>query len=674
MSSPASHPELRQLRLQLQSIHDSIIHFQPPVRNPPILDSALEVIQNPNQNDDKNNNNNWLHHENIPGLKKLKDTIRVDLDVLDKFLEDPESIHLPALSTNAPYLIAVWNEVLCAPEPVTSVFKGFPLVPPDPSTTQARTRTKKELRTNQNQNQPRQPEAKVDVVADHKRRWIRVNTIKNTRLLAEFREIDSYLTSGSDSDSSPSSPPSSYRPTLAQKEFDNSLLRMGRSLIAASKANPLLLPASPRSPSTLVEVIPRVTLRLTRLDPEAEDELNDERIARTIRELEGMGVEVELGERRVGEVPRVPVRIETQKRRKGKGRVWQPTEKINLDLSALIALVSDLTHASLPTSIEEANRRFVPPQKYLEWKRKMTASKARARKMKTNGEIAAEIESGLEQGGGEGDEEEELPYHAQQDLAKHSRALTNQVLQEMGKGLLQELRDRLPSPSTRVEFWTTREARDRCLRIVEKIGGVGEKRRVRALLWEEGEKTREEAEEAYWKGSRFGRGFIPLIPIRIHDDEDSDGVVAGERPRPAFFQSLDRTCSDILASENSHPSSHPTPIARATPTKTNPRLTAHTVQSMLSGARLGWTTLTANRTSVKAIVREMAGRERVVVFGDGEVLGGAGGGGWVGDEGQREEDEDEDGKANAAIWIIDPRSLAEGMRSDSEGVPEVWGE
>ena len=59
------------------------------------------------------------------------------------------------------------------------------------------------------------PGVKVDVVADGGRRWIRVNTYvtrpytsiyaltsqhrtKNSRLLAEFREIDSYMTESED--------------------------------------------------------------------------------------------------------------------------------------------------------------------------------------------------------------------------------------------------------------------------------------------------------------------------------------------------------------------------------------------------------------------------------------------------------------------------------------------
>ncbi|KAK7037794.1 hypothetical protein VNI00_010755 [Paramarasmius palmivorus] len=679
----SSHPELRQLRTHLQSIHDSITHFQPPVKRPPILDSALEVIQNPNED------THWLQHENIPGLKKLRETIKVDLDILEKFLEDPDSAHLPPLSTNAPYLIAVWNEVLCAPQPVACVFKGFSMVPPEPGTKPSSTEAKKQRAAEANQQ--RIPEAKVDVVADHRRRWIRVNTIKNSRILAEFREIDSYLTESEDSDSEDED----YRPSLAQKEFDNSVLRMGRSLIAAAKANPLRLPSSRSSTDTVTEIISRVTMRLTRLDPEGEP--NDPRIAQTIQGLKDMGIDVELGERQPEEIPEVPRSSQPDVTR----MVFEPTPKVNLDLSALIALVSDLTHAALPKSIDEANKRFVPPQKYLDWKKKMTATKARAKALgKSNAEIAAELEL-ADAEGGDGEDPGELPFYAQQDLAKHSRALTNQVLQEMGKGLLQEMYDRLSSISTppdQIEFWTTPEARDRCLRIVSKIGGPNEKRRVKALLFnpdvdsdEQGFDTLEQAEEAYWRDSRFGHKFIPLIPIRLHSTLNEDKGTPETGGRPPFFHSLDKTCYDILESEGLNPrqtsfsmvngrlnapripTASKNALARAVVTKTNPRLTAHTVQSMLWGARLGWTTLTANRTSVKAIVKEINSRQRVVVFGDGEVV-----------DVREKSDTDElrealqsisvadTASATAAIWIIDPRSLAEGMRSDSEEAPEIW--
>ncbi|KAK0447048.1 hypothetical protein EV421DRAFT_1706798 [Armillaria borealis] len=582
-----SHPTLRVLRTKLQAIHDSISHFQPPTRRPPILDSSLDL-----------NDAQWLQQDHIPGLRKLKDTIKIDLDVLDKFLEDPKSANLPPLSTNAPYLIAVWNEVLCAPARVVSVFKSFSSTPVPRETRKA--------------GGQKPSGTKVDVVADHGRCWIRVNTIKNSRILAEFREIDSYLTDSSDEEEVSDEEEITnriHRPsrTLAQTEFDNSVLRMGRALVEAAKANTYEL----ASVDGTKPIIPRVTLRLTRLDPSETNEAGeptDPRIAQTIQCLYDMGIDVALGERQDDEIPIVaeppplaPAPL-----------TLKPTRRINLDLSALIALVSDLTHASLPQSIDEANTRFIPLPRVREWKKKKDVSA---------------IEDGLD----------ELSMSS--DLAKHSRALTNQVLQEMVKGMIQELSDRLPGEH--VEFWTTNEAKERCLRIVSKIGGPNEKRRAQALFLDP---ATTDAENLFWQSSRYAKAFIPILPIHLYPKDGT--ALMRTTPVPSFFHSLQNTCLDILSLENT--SAPARTSSRAVITKANPRLTAHTVHSMLWGARLGWTTLTANRTSVRAILKEMEVRRTVAAAAA---------------EGDAVEESVE--SADAAIWIVDPRSLAEGMRSDS---------
>ncbi|KAJ4485228.1 hypothetical protein J3R30DRAFT_3437968 [Lentinula aciculospora] len=739
-----SHPELRDLRNHLQSIHQSISHFQPPIQRPPILDSSLQVILNPAED------THWFQHDNIPGLKKLKESIKVDLDALDQFLHDPDSSNLQPLSTNAPYLIAVWNEVICARAPVLCLFKSFQAAGKDVSDNRA-----------PSNHAPRIQGTKVDVVADCGRQWIRLNTIRNSRILAEFREIDSYLT---DDESSSNEEDHDYRPSLAQKEFDNSILRMGRSLVSAAKINLVQLPVSHPS---FESITPRITLRLTRLNPDTDP--TDPRIAQTIQGLIDMGIDVQLGERTPDEIPKVQPNTAPH----ASSLIFEPTTRVNLDLSVLIALVSDLTHSPLPTSIEEANSRFIPPERYLEWKKKVNATKAKAKKL---------LDPNFN------DEDFELSLPAQQDMAQTSRALTNQVLQEMGKGLLQEIADRLETlelnvpldQEKKIEFWTTPEARDRCLRIVSKVGGSKEKRRAQGLLFDTfasdgGQLSAAvgsdvdsdyplpfpdmlpKAQEAYWEDSRYPHKFIPLIPLRFYpvssaptsssDLSSSTTLASIASPgfsttvdeRTPFFQSLHTTCSDILEYEKHsrstggpralkgnfgvRPSPNPnpthsvhnsnldpasvegdvleiTPISisgfpRATITKASPRLTAHTIQSLAWGSFLGWTTLTANRTSVKAIVKEINARARVEMF---EMYVGASATDSallmppisVSSRGERDIGDKAAGETSttiipftsevlagsekviaqpnhskAAIWVIDPRSLAEGMRADS---------
>lgn len=505
------------------------------------------------------------------------------------------------------------------------------------------------------------------------------------------------------------------RPSLAQTELDNSILRMGRSLLEAAQANQIQGTSE----------TPKVTLRLTRLNPNLVNEDGSEpdaRIAQTLDSLREMGIDVELGERTESELPMVT--IPTIDRSLSPSLPFIPTLNINLDLSILIALISDLTHAPLPTSVEEANKRFLPPQEYREWKKQKNAENPKPpRKHKTKPTPPRVSDSS----GVEADIND-LPN----DLIKHARALTDQLLQEMGKGLLQEIHERIGAlnitkeddrTKLKVTFWTTPEARDRCLRIVSKIGGVHEKRRARTLFCydTDGGGTEiplDEAKRLYWQNSRFEPNFIPLLPVHMFrtnsipiSGQDSSSLIpnslSSETPIPrsnlsSFGKSLEKVCADILSQETiPHPwalpdevvgtSSTPhyfifhhhhqphspflTPfisdeIQRAIVTKANSRLTAHTVQSMHWGAHLGWTTLTANRTSVKAILKEMkharvSGRlmgidlhleeEPSVRILDGDSEGCSDDGG-VGGEG---------GARWAAFWIVDPRSLAEGMSSQS---------
>ncbi|KAF7366638.1 hypothetical protein MSAN_00921700 [Mycena sanguinolenta] len=580
------HPELHCLRTTLRSIHESLSDFRPLAARPPVLDSSTEAITSSSL--ESPDDGQWLQQENIPGLKQLKDSVKIDLDGLEKFLDDPQSAKLPPLSTNAPYLIAVWNEVLCAPPLIVSVLKSFP---------------------SPYSNHPGEPKTipvKVDVVADSGRRWIRVNTIKNSRILAEFREIDSYLTDSEDEDDP------EHGPSLAQKEFDNSLLRMGRSLLAAANANPLDTATGPEPP--------QVTLRLTRLNPSEPGE-DDPRILQTIDCLRAMRIDVQLGEHVPSEIPSpMPAPQACSPAQ------LIPTANINLDLSVLIALVSDLTHAPLPGSVEEAHLRFAAPP--------------RTRESKHTTE--------------------------EQEPTIQSRALTSQImqemLQEMGRGgMFQELHTRLlplipPNGTTPLQFWTTAEAHERFMRIVNKIGGPGEKKRAE-VLFETQDFTPEAAEARFWTGSRFPQGFFPILPIRIYPDHSPTDSAPG---RAEFFRSMEKTCRDILAHET--PATAPQKGAervlysnngfprnldseRATVTRANARLTAHTVQSMFWGAQYGWTTLTANKSSVKALLREIraarvAGRLAEDLSSEAEV----------------------DLQEVVAIWIVDPRSLAEGAR------------
>jgi len=513
------------------------------------------------------------------------------------------------------------------------------------------------------------------------------------------------------------------RPTASSRnenELDNSVIRMGRSLISAAKLASTLIPIPPvdgttkktssSSSNTHTSRI-RLTFRLTRLNPSPSDPSHfDPRIPQTIRALENMGIRVKLGE----SVPHPPPPPPSPP------RVFFPTTKVNLDLSLLVALISDITHVPLPKSHKDAEERFVPPASYVEWK------KRRLEEIVVQGSSEDDLdenESGVESGGGglKKMKKVKLPGQGKPESVKHSRALANQAKQEMESALLEKMHDRLlqtvrlvhgnVSSLKDVEFWTTAEARTRCLRIALKISGTRERERAKALLFSPGPATEsgsdpeaglKAASESYWNNSRYEEGYLPFPPVRIFPQTPtlSNEIPpscdpTSPLPRSPFFNRLVKTCTHVLAQDivphprslPSHitsdipasPSFNPTSgtdtpeleglsllgddggeIQRATVTKANPKLTAHTVESLLEGARRGWTTLTANKHSVKEILKE------VKALSGGYYAAGAGVHEY--EEAQGNEKAIEDGEGNvietAAIWVIDPRSLAEIMSAD----------
>ncbi|KAI9449896.1 hypothetical protein BJY52DRAFT_1155509 [Lactarius psammicola] len=586
-----SDTETRKQLDELNLVYQSITSYRPATSDLPILDSTSDSDQ-------------------ISGLRPLLDAVKRDLDVTKQFLAAPDAAFLPPPAANAPYLIAVWKEVLSSPLPVVAIGKTF-----FEKTTTTDVIGRKQAHT-QNSDKHKSAGIKVDVVANNGHTWIQVNTHVNARLLAEFCEIDT------DSEVEDGTDNNMVGPSLAQSEFNNSLLRMGRTLLAAARDNPVLGTNKP----------PEVVLRLTRIDPDATEECeNDSRIALTVELLRKMGLLIELGER--GPITQLMDLAPTLL-----PPTLVPTHRINLELSILIAFVSDLTHAPLPDTVDTAYMRFMPSAEYVEWKR----SRLRAKN------------------GGGSDNMNTIEEDVYGAVGHSQRPLSEQLLREMRRGILQEIYEGLlaylgkPTGNAplRVEFWTTPEARDRCLRIVAKNGGPDEKRRARALFLtdddgDDDSVSLNERVSQYWAHSRYPHAFLPLLPIRVFSSP-SPASIETRPPHAGFFSALEQTCRALLASGTV---TAPPPEAardgelqRAAFVRANGgQLTVHTVQSILCGAVRGWTTLTANKARVKAILREMRARGY-----DAEV--------------QRSWDVGE--KKHAALWIVDPRNLVQRMRSD----------
>ncbi len=167
---------------------------------------------------------------------------------------------------------------------------------------------------------------------------------------------------------------------------------------------------------------------------------------------------------------------------------------------------------------------------------------------------------------------------------------------------------------SRVEFWTTPDVRDRFLRIVSTIGGPKEKKRARALFFDDPSvpeslslapiENLEDATQAFWEETRHEACRVNAVPVRVFEDDSASlfGAAAESTSRPAgstdFWLAMQQTCLRLLADE---PVPHPrslldsslpvvrgiganSDMERAVVTKSNPKLTAHTVASFLSGA------------------------------------------------------------------------------------------
>ncbi|KAG8743297.1 hypothetical protein FRC10_012260 [Ceratobasidium sp. 414] len=561
----------------------------------------------------------------VVGIKNFRISAEKDIEGLDTHLNATGP--LPPLSTNAPYILAVWSEIIAA-SPVHAVGKAFNLP--------------------QEKGRGKDPgSVKVDVVADEGRRWIRVNTIKNSRLMTEIHELDGYESESSESGLLANG-------NISTQSHENSVLKMAKALLAAAKHHTVLDTGE----------TPRVTIRLTRLEVDPAASLDgkhvDPRIARTVRDLETLGIDVQLGERPF------PPRLTAL--HMSPPAPPRPTLKINLDLSLIIALVSDLSHAPLPLTEEDARERFKPLTRV--WKSgKLFRSSVIA-------DLGSDEETDANNNEA-GDDSEDVV----KDSYEHSRALALQLLSEMRRSLLDEMTSHLKTDRGQppLEFWTTPEAQQRCAKIVDKIGGVGERRRARALFEPDGE-------AAFWQDSRFGAGFIPgLVPLRIYPQNVPPGTTL-PMTKPAmsseiFARRLFRTCRILLsppearaaqaeigyATELAPPpfSSPSPPIDTGTPSpsvlagsRPNTRLTAHTVRSMLWGAASRVTTLTANRASVRAVLREIRALAGVRAAGEAERTDAVD----SNRDGQERLEVGDDGAA--VLWVVEPRSLAEQMRSD----------
>lgn len=409
--------------------------------------------------------------------------------------------------------------------------------------------------------------------------------IKESRLLAEFRGIEAFYEPSDDESADEKDDPNSRRLPL-DAYLDNTVYETGRLLqLAAEKY------------SLEHGYKPTIRLRLTRLSAPLDGISYDERILHNITSLQSLGIILDFG----------PVDTIAETDSPAKSLLSMPHTGVNLDLSMLIALVTDITHYSLPKTDEEADERF-RPQAERSWKRQI-------------------------------EKNPDIP----EDAIEHCRALANQTRHEMKHALMQsllaQLQDRIGNEG--FKFWTTAEARDRFFTIVDKIGGKLERERARALFSENSG-----AYALFWQGSRLKpEERLDFLPVRILPTQDD--IAPNNGNCDLFYDQMIITCRSIL-----NRPTRPEPVQDdgerklSAPTRFAARLSAHTVQSLLYGALNRMVTLTSNKSSVKSLLREMRG--------------------FALPSARRDDQRTDDSNTTAAIWVLVPRSLAEGMRADSE--------
>lgn len=419
---------------------------------------------------------------------------------------------------------------------------------------------------------------KVDIVAENGRRWLRVNTTKESRLVTEFRAIEAFGYESEDEDVSDAA----TRRLPMDKYLDNTVYESGRFLsLAADKFQ-----AENGGDRPIIQ------LRLSRLG-HGENEIQDERIKHTLTRLTDLGIKVSFAPE-ASSIQLVPEPAPPS-------GFYIPSQ-INLDLSMLIAIVTDISHAPLPPTREAVDELF-RPQAERSWRRQM----------------------------------EKNPNLPDESL-EHCRALAEQTRHEMDHGLIENIYQHLRSSpdADSAHFWTTNEAKTRLLAIIEKIGGEDELRRARAMF-----SLEHEAPELFWLNSRIPVEHRPkIIPILILPDEEPLGTA-----NLSMFQRQVMTTCNAILSRPLRPeikSNHPDKSIQA-PMRFAARLSMHTIQSLLLGAQSGMLTVTSNKTSVKHLLREMRG------FSLPSAL---------------HSTAETHATSPLAILVLEPRSLSQSMRID----------
>lgn len=375
--------------------------------------------------------------------------------------------------------------------------------------------------------------------------------------------------------------------------------------------------------ANLLNPPPKVQLQLPRLQPGGPGD--DGRVLRTIQEIRSLGVSVLHGSPSptTTSSPSAPYSIINPP----PSIPPTPTLNLNLDLSLLLALVSAICHVPLPAN-RQAEGVFKP----------LVRQYCKDGSLKKPEDMDKALLGG----------------------SSNARALTIQLESELKNPMIEELVQLVSSTfesGAKVKCWTTIEARDRLGGICAKLAGKDETDRTQNMFFWPDRSEEDNAKRAlsFWDQSRYkdqvGSIHLALSSVHLHPQESVSVPKSIADPVGSTCTAL----SDFSLQPSLPPFSTLTPtlLALLDPAdktlKPSASLTPHTLESLLFGAHRRMTTVTTNRSSLRSLWSLLEdpslGTSPRVSTEDGD---------W------------ETGKGEAFAWVLEPRSLAENMKLESE--------
>ncbi|WRT70270.1 uncharacterized protein IL334_007265 [Kwoniella shivajii] len=505
---------------------------------------------------DRIRNESW-EQEEIMGLNKWVDGVIHQAKVLDAIIESgipPKEDPLPTVLN----LITFWKIIITSQTPIVGVRmamggeKRFNNKVNNPNGNGNENGSSKNVTAfgGYIKNNGKNPVAKglgkevwVDVISKGGREWTRIYSKKISHLLAEFREADSYINSDYDSDSESASSSSSSSPNKhSSKEETNSLLITASELLRTASSVDRI-PGAP---------IPALTIHLTRIPstPEefyhdfqsphpakgAEEEGDEEhvewpdtRIPSTFQKIRDMGINLVFGD-----LSNIDL---SSDKLKGIDLPEEsiPAMRLNLDITTLMGLCSDVLHYTLPSGKAEAARRSLRPPGHTIGNGSIPRGRDGTGKGKGKGKINKEEE----------DQGESVELRGQ---SQNSRELYNCILEEMERPFIEEfdqvirkawkdqqlrtrskpsqdvsksiehmsMNDVGDSEMPQVEFWTTPQAAQYTYEALSSGPAHGhgyEQRRMRRML---GLEQGDFFEESRYQGNE---GVLKGFEVRIFDQD-----------------------------------------------------------------------------------------------------------------------------------------------------------